>query len=330
MASLLAQTMTDWELIISDNYSDDGSWEFFQKFKGDPRITMFQSPRAGMYANWNECLKVAKGCYIYVATSDDTAQPACLERLVEPLERRPDIQVAVCDFQRIDAEGRHLADDLRLAEIRGYLGEWLDVPSIRDGRAEFVVHACVGTTWHTMTSVLFRRTLLGRIGFFRTDRASHGDEEWCLRAHLLTDTAYVPGRLATWRYYEGQGTPHVSRPRGSKIVLDCLETVLRDDKAGIPEAWKQIPDWDKRLAAVRRADYLASFRLWRHNAVGHPGLFFSGVRAAWQAERQLLLRQLSRGFAWSDDFQTDRAKAATSLLQDFHAAWPPKRVKGGW
>ena len=108
METLLAQTVTDWEMIISDNFSADGSWEFFQKFKGDSRVRLFQRPRAGMYANWNECLKVAKGRYVYFATSDDTAQPELLERLLAPLERRPDIQVAVSDFQRIGREGRKL------------------------------------------------------------------------------------------------------------------------------------------------------------------------------------------------------------------------------
>ena len=299
METLLSQTVTDWEMIISDNFSADGSWEFFQKFKGDSRVRLFQRPRAGMYANWNECLKVAKGRYVYFATSDDTAQPELLERLLAPLERRPDIQVAVCDFQRIGREGRKLEDDAQLAMVRGFLGEWLEVPSIRNGRAEFLVHACIGTTWHTMTGVLFRRALMERTGWFRTDRGSYADEEWSLRVQLLSDTAYVPGRLATWRYYEGQGTPHVMTPRDASTILDCLETVLRDPRAGIPDTWKQAPDWERQITAARRAEYLASFRLWRRAAWDHPRDFARGFGEALRREPGLFWQQMARGWAWS-------------------------------
>ncbi len=33
MESILAQTLTDWELIVCDSYSNDGTWEYFQQFK---------------------------------------------------------------------------------------------------------------------------------------------------------------------------------------------------------------------------------------------------------------------------------------------------------
>src|SRR4051812_32858947 len=98
METLLAQTFTDWEMIICDSYSDDGSWEFFQKFKNDPRVKLHQVPRAGLYAGWNECLRRASGEYINIATSDDTAEPQLLESLLEPLERRRELNLAVCDF----------------------------------------------------------------------------------------------------------------------------------------------------------------------------------------------------------------------------------------
>src|SRR5690348_5094098 len=88
MEALLAQTFTDWEMIVCDSYSDDGSWEFLEKFKTDPRIRLYQVPRAGLYAGWNECLQRSRGTYINIATSADTAVPTLFEKLVEPLERR--------------------------------------------------------------------------------------------------------------------------------------------------------------------------------------------------------------------------------------------------
>jgi len=73
--SVLGQTLSDWELICSDNYSDDGSWEYLQNVADDPRITVFQSDRRGMYDNFNRCLKRVKGKYTYIMGSDDVCAP---------------------------------------------------------------------------------------------------------------------------------------------------------------------------------------------------------------------------------------------------------------
>lgn len=86
MDTLVSQTLTDWEMIVCDSYSDDGSWELFQEYKNDERIKLYQVPRKGSYAGWNECLKRASGEYVYIATADDTCKPELLEKMVGALE----------------------------------------------------------------------------------------------------------------------------------------------------------------------------------------------------------------------------------------------------
>ena len=252
METLLAQTFGDWELIVSDNYSDDGSWEFFQKFKDDPRIHLFQTPRAGMYANWNECVRRARGGYVYMATSDDTARPDLLERLVAPLERMPYIHLAMCDFDAIDERSKPWDPPMQQWQIAFYK-EWLTTPSVRNGRTEFLLHACFGPTWHTMTSVLIRRPLLEKTGLFRNDCGSIADYDWDLRASLATDIAFVPGRLATWRVREGQATVKVFGPEFHRGMVAVLESVLHDPNAGIPNHWRNIPNWDREIVDVWNA-----------------------------------------------------------------------------
>ena len=87
IATIEAQSFKDWELVICDNFSDDGAWEFFQELaKRDSRVRISQEPRAGMYANWNNCIVKARGEFIYVATSDDTMAEDCLEKMVKALD----------------------------------------------------------------------------------------------------------------------------------------------------------------------------------------------------------------------------------------------------
>lgn len=323
METLLAQTLDDYEIVISDNYSSDGAWEFFGKFKDNPKVRLSQAPRRGMYANWNECLRRARGRYLYMATSDDTCAPPTLERLVALLERRPELKIAVCGLQVIDEEGRSVP---KIEELpyRQFYGEWVNIPSIRPGRTEFLMHACFGTVWYSMTSVLFHRDVLERTGLFRTDLASHADEEWALRAALASDIAFIPDRLATWRFHNAQGTPHRMTTRSARHVMNALRTVVHDGTSGIPAAWKEVPHWDDLLMAARRADYLASYRLWRRAAVDYPRFFIEGTWDALRREPRLLLRQATRLFKWSPDFAVDRQALARKFIETFHAPWPPR------
>jgi len=324
METILAQTFSDWELIICDSHSDDGSWEFFQKFAGDPRVRLNQVPREGIYAGWNECLKRARGRYLYIATSDDTASPRLLESLARPLEQLSNVGIAVCDYQAIDDQGEPKAAVLAKAK-EAFFGEWLQTACIRNGKTEFLLHACFGTVWGTMTAVLFRSELLQKVGLFRTDRGSQADVEWSMRSSLVSDIVFVPGRLATWRAREGQATTSQNYDwRFVRTTLDCLEAALRDQRSGIPEEWKRIHNWVDEITAVWRKEYRDSFQLYRGLGRQHPDQFLRNAGAALQHQPKFLLQQILRGFPWSKELNPDHAAAARRLIELFHAPWPPQ------
>ena len=324
LTTILAQTFTDWELIVGDSFSDDGSWEFLQKFAGDPRIHLHQVPREGIYAGWNECLKRARGQFVYIATSDDTAQPQLLERLLVPLHTHRDIHVAVCDYQAIDESGKPQTSVLENEKFR-FFGDWLHTPSIRNGKTEFLLHACFGTVWGTMTAVLFRRTLLKQTGLFRLDRGSQADVEWSMRAALGSDIAFVPGRLATWRSRQGQATSNnCYTHRFVRTLLDCLESVLHDSVVDIPDRWKLVKQWDQEITSLWRAEYLDSFHLYRGSARENPKQFLSNIGSALRDEPGFLIKQLFRGFPWSPEMNPDHVGTARRLITLFDAPWPPR------
>ena len=330
MATILAQTITDWELIICDSYSEDGSWEFFQKFKGDPRIRLYQVPRAGLYAGWNECLCRATGKYIYIATSDDTMSLECLQKLLAPLEQLPEISISVCDFQKIDAHSQPLSCKPRQHEI--FLEPWMQTPSIRDGKTEFLLHAGFGSTvWYTMTAVLFRRKLLQRTGLFRTDLGSRADEEWTLRASLASDIAFVPGKLATWRVHAGQLTGNwQSSRRSAKWLYTAIQDVICDDHAGIPESWKCVPHWAELIARQHRAGYLSSFGLFRWELRRNPLGFLNGAYAAALEAPAYLIHQTLHGFGVCPELDVNSLDHTQTLLRAFPSHWPPTPVRNSW
>jgi len=293
LETILAQTMTDWQLIICDSYSDDGSWEFFQKFKKDPRVRLFQAPRKGPPACWNYCLEHATGEYLYIATSDDTMSPDCLETLLTPLEANETLNLAICDFDRIDERGRILPERHRPLT---FIEDWTAKRCIRHGAAEFLLHASFGPTWVTMTTVLFRRTILHKTGLFPTQLGPVGDTAWAMRASLASDTAYVPGRLATWRERKGQASHPIVSREDFRQMLNCVRSVSRDPTIEVPSYWKEVRGWRSQIPAVWYREYCNSFSLYRDKARSNLKGFLGDLLSALISEPNFVMGQFRRGF----------------------------------
>lgn len=100
--SVLAQTFTDFELIISDDASTDGSQDIIRSYT-DPRIrTVFHAKNIGLCRSYNKALEMAKGEYIAQVASDDAFLPEKLAKQVELLEKRSDIGAVFTHVQIMD------------------------------------------------------------------------------------------------------------------------------------------------------------------------------------------------------------------------------------
>jgi glycosyltransferase involved in cell wall biosynthesis len=208
LRTIVNQTFSDWELIIIDNYSDDGAWEVFKEWaQKDNRIKISQAPRNGMYANWNNCIRKAKGDYIYVATSDDTMEPELLEIMITALKKFSNCDIAHCNLRIIDENGDG-HPSLTWEQFFGidYFGDLMNKIHIRHAPHDGLLHCCLGTLYTSITQLLIRRRLFDQIGLFLTGYGSIADFEWEMRASLLVNTIHIPLYLATWRVHKDQGT----------------------------------------------------------------------------------------------------------------------------
>lgn len=91
--SLLAQTFTDFEIIISDNASTDGTMAICQTYAAqDSRIRYFrQGENLGAAPNYNFVFDQAAGEYFKWAAHDDLCAPEFLEKCVAALDSNPDV-----------------------------------------------------------------------------------------------------------------------------------------------------------------------------------------------------------------------------------------------
>jgi glycosyltransferase involved in cell wall biosynthesis len=211
METILQQTYTNWELIVSDNYSDDGAWEFFQEVaKTDGRVFIQQAPREGMYANWNQCIRRARGEFIYIATSDDTMPADCLQKLASALTDRPDCDIAHCRLRAVDGNGDDVEETFRWwSESSAFAqssGPLMSQPHVRRAPFDGLLHLLGGSVYVSVTQLLIRRNLFETIGTFETRWGSVGDFNWDMRASLVANTVHVPDTWGGWRVHPTQAT----------------------------------------------------------------------------------------------------------------------------
>jgi len=122
--SLLAQTFADFELIISDNASTDGTQSICREYAGrDRRIRYFrQGENRGGNANFQFVLDQARGAYFMWASHDDKREPAFIERLWAVLGSHDDFACVMSDVQNLSDDDADLGitclDSIRVEKVQ--------------------------------------------------------------------------------------------------------------------------------------------------------------------------------------------------------------------
>jgi glycosyltransferase involved in cell wall biosynthesis len=122
--SVLGQQFADFELLISDDCSGDGSAEILMEYAArDPRIrAIVQEKNLGMVQNWNWCLSQARGVYVkYLFGDDKLARPDALGKMVAMLEANPGAALAVCARLILDEQSKvvEVSDHFGVAGVHG-------------------------------------------------------------------------------------------------------------------------------------------------------------------------------------------------------------------
>jgi len=104
--SVMEQTYMDWELIISDDGSTDGTREWLQEAYGNhPKVRLFfQEKNLGYVANKNFAHQQASGIYLTQLDNDDLMAPDKLE--LQMSAAGDGYKMVSCGFHKIDVDGR--------------------------------------------------------------------------------------------------------------------------------------------------------------------------------------------------------------------------------
>lgn len=105
--SVLAQSFSDWELIVVDDGSPDRSKEFAEAYVAkDERIRVVSKLNGGLSDARNYGLKFASGEYIHFFDSDDRILPNHYKQYLPALESNPDLVIAGYNVEYIDEHNR--------------------------------------------------------------------------------------------------------------------------------------------------------------------------------------------------------------------------------
>ena len=164
--SALAQTWTDFELIVVDDGSRDGTAEAVKALaREDSRIQFLQQTNRGLAGARNSALRAARGEFFALLDSDDLWEPAFLAEQLAILRDRPDVDIVTGNGWCLGG-ARH-----------GQLAR----PS-PDPRPIPDLLSIIGDEWSVFIMSVVRRRVYTAIGPFDEDMRSNEDYDFWLRA----------------------------------------------------------------------------------------------------------------------------------------------------
>ncbi|HUE81048.1 MAG TPA: glycosyltransferase [Pyrinomonadaceae bacterium] len=178
--SILSQTLSEFELIVLDDASTDGSGEFVRRWaQKDSRIRYFESEaQLGLSGSSNSVVEKARAPLVARMDADDISHPERLSRQWEILNEMPDVVAVGALSDGIDAQGKRIRP--------------------RD-RWRIVRHSSHPPFPHG--SVMFRRTVFAEIGGYREDAIDSEDQDLFLRLATRGKVVVLPDLLYHYRYH---------------------------------------------------------------------------------------------------------------------------------
>ena len=215
--SILEQSLADWELIVVDDHSEDGSDWLVEAF-GDPRIRLLrQTCHAGIVAALNRAASEARADYIARMDGDDVSHPDRLQRQLAFMHAHPGLDLVGTDCLTIDEAGAPVARvryPVHHAQLQRVLRS---SPCLHHG------------TW------MLKRAAFVRLGGYRFDHAE--DYDFLTRA----DTAGLRlGNLAEtlYSYREHADNTEMRKGDGLRQIRTHIhiQKLYRRRRRGLPES----------------------------------------------------------------------------------------------
>ncbi len=215
--SVLAQTYQDWELIVIDDHSEDGTGKIVQGYADkDSRIKLYRNEEnLRLPASLNKGFSLSKGKYLTWTSDDNLFKENAIGRFVQTLEKDHDIGLVFSAMEIIDARG-------------DVIGHTPPVQDLGEIHYKNIVRA----------SFMYTRAVYEKVGDYDVDRFLVEDHDYWLRIAREFTITYIAEPLYVYRTHPGSLTETTNRQmQEAKIALlkDELRSEMLSDgiRAGI-------------------------------------------------------------------------------------------------
>ena len=271
--SILTQTFTDFELIIINDGSTDGSGAVLRDLAArDARIVLVDRPNGGLVSALNDGIESARADLIARMDADDVSMPERFALQHARMVQEPELAVLGSFFNIINRDG---------AIIRFYD----DLPLTPTAAMRFVKHRC--PVHHP--AVIMRRDAVLKAGGYRKAFLSYAEDYdlWLRMSDLGYAIANLPQPLLNYRWHGANVSEvHWQAQRRSSILARLAHRVR---KAGLPDPFEGVETIDAELIrtvpAHLRQDLDAELFLARHFRLSFARR--EELDAAWREYSQL-------------------------------------------
>jgi glycosyltransferase involved in cell wall biosynthesis len=262
VASVRAQDFGDFEFLIVDDGSDDGTAAMLSGFAAaDQRIRLLRQAPRGLVEALNNAIAKARAPYLARLDADDRARPDRLGKQLAFMQGHPEIGLVGTFAERIDAAGNVVGrlapptDPVRLARVLA--------------RTNPFIHS----------SVMMRTALVRRLGGYRAAFRAAEDYDLWLRLAEAGGIANLADYLTQYRWHESNLSRRDAIRQSFSVRLAQRSAAGRRRGAGDPAAILTAPpDWWADDAGTRFfADDVGLYRLLDADAAEGPRY----IRAVW-------------------------------------------------
>ena len=221
--SVLNQSFKDFELILLDDCSTDNSKTVLESYSNNPhvsRILINDKNSGSPFKQWEQGIEFAKGEYIWIAESDDTAYPSFLEELVTQLDNTPNAVLAFSHSYLIDTEGKLLEGDLH-----NNSGDHINIYKGRlFSRQKMTTHNYI----HNASMVVFRRSAYDQLDkqYYQQFRAC-GDWAFWVNICIQGTVIEVCKKLSCFRMHPNKVTTTTKTDNAWKEAAIILSDFIK-------------------------------------------------------------------------------------------------------
>ena len=246
--SAFAQTCRDTEIVVSDQCPDDAVRRIIERH---PQIRYHRNPLPGVYSNFRNCIRLARGEFVKFLLDDDLLDPHCIDAMLRGFDDYPGATLVAGWYRLIDAQGNERK--LRRPEVDG------PVVSSPGGSGGPMLVSARNPIGPLTTSMFRRRSFPLGIGPFFFITGAPDRYFGLIDMSIILDLAFtgrvviLPETLSAMREHPDQLSNHRNNPRLIHSIRSWLPLIEDAYAFGL------ITEQQHRIALLKVLDQFRRF-----------------------------------------------------------------------